>query len=114
LQNIKGKCFSCGSKDHSKADGNHDCKVCHHCKKTGYCSMVCFAKYMGKEKAMSMTQAPADQSQGNSRQSTNSTQQAQLQPQVTTKANATSTVPHPLQKQIEEIKKQIEVLYASF
>jgi hypothetical protein len=53
LQNMKGKCFSCRSKDHSKADGNHDHKVCHHCKKTGHHSMVCFAKYMGKEKATS-------------------------------------------------------------
>jgi hypothetical protein len=76
--------------------------------------MVCFAKYMGKEKAMSTSQAPADQSQGSSRQTTNSTQQAPSQPQATAKANATSTVPHPLQKQIKEIKKQIEVLCVSF
>jgi hypothetical protein len=111
---MKGRCFGCGSKDHAKADGNHDCKVCHHCKKTGHHSTVCFAKYMGKEKATSMSQALADQSQGNSGQSANSTQQAQLQPQATTKANATSIVPHPLQKQIEEIKKQIEALHVSF
>jgi hypothetical protein len=33
---MQGKCFGCGSKDHSKKNGNHECDVCNHCGKTGH------------------------------------------------------------------------------
>jgi hypothetical protein len=56
LQKMKGKCFGCGSSDHSKADGNHDRDICCHCKKKGHCSNVCFAKYMGKEAVVAIGQ----------------------------------------------------------
>ena len=48
LATMKGKCFGCGSKEHSKKDGNHEHDVCHHCGKAGHRSTVCIAKYMGK------------------------------------------------------------------
>jgi hypothetical protein len=110
---MKGKCFGCRSSDHSKADGKHNGDICCHCKKKGHRSNVCFAKYMGKEAVATTRQADqqAVQSQGNSAQSTSTTQQAQSQPQATASA---STSVHPLQKQIEEMCKQIKALKASF
>jgi hypothetical protein len=47
---MKGKCFGCGSDEHSKANGGHDREICHHCGKVGHHSNVCFDKYMGKPK----------------------------------------------------------------
>ena len=114
LKKMKGKCFGCGSSDHSKQDGHHERDVCNHCKKTGHRSTVCFAKYMGREKAAATSQAPADSNQGSSGQSANSTQQAQSQPQATASANATHAGTSALQKQIAEMQKQIEALKASF
>ena len=48
LKWMTGKCFGCGSKDHTKKDGHHERDVCNHCGKTGHRSTVCFSKYMKK------------------------------------------------------------------
>ena len=48
LKWMTGKCFGCGSKDHTKKDGHHECDVCNHCSKTGHRGPVCFSKYMKK------------------------------------------------------------------
>ena len=114
LKKMKGKCFGCGSSDHTKEQGNHRSNICNHCKKAGHCSTVCFAKFMDREKVLAMSQTQADSNQGSSSQSTNTTQQAPLQPQATAKANATSLGTSALQKQIAEMQKQIEALKASF
>ena len=76
--------------------------------------MVCFAKFMGREKVSAMSQTQADSNQGSSSQSANTTQQAPSQPQATAKANATSLRTLALQKQIAEMQKQIKALKASF
>ena len=47
---MAGKCFRCGSLDHTKKARNHDQEICHHCQKAGHHANVCFNKYMGKEK----------------------------------------------------------------
>ena len=114
LKKMKGKCFGCGSSDHTKEQGNHGSDICNHCKKAGHRSTVCFAKFMGREKVLATSQTTADSNQGSLSQSANTTQQAPLQPQVTTKANATSSGTSALQKQIAEMQKQIEALKASF
>ena len=114
LTKMKGKCFGCGSSDHTKEQGNHGSNICNHCKKAGHRSMVCFAKFMGREKVSATSQTTADSNQGSSSQSTNTTQQALSQPQVTAKANATSSGTSALQKQIAEMQKQIKALKASF
>ena len=111
---MKGKCFGCGSSDHTKEQGNHGSDICNHCKKAGHRSTVCFAKFMGREKVSAMSQTQADSNQGSSSQSANTTQQAPSQPKATTTANATSTGTSALQKQIAEMQKQIEALKASF
>jgi hypothetical protein len=45
---MQGKCYGCGSTDHTKKDGNHKHDVCNHCGKTGHRLPVCFTKYIGK------------------------------------------------------------------
>ena len=50
MKQMAGKCFRCGSSDHTKKAGNHDWEICHHCQKAGHRANVCFDKYMGKEK----------------------------------------------------------------
>ena len=45
---MNGKCYGCGSKDHTKKDGNHERDICNHCAKVGHRSNVCFTKYLGK------------------------------------------------------------------
>ena len=51
LKWMTGKCFGCGSKDHSKKDGDHIRDICNHCRKTGHRGPVCFSKYMKKPPA---------------------------------------------------------------
>ena len=50
LKDMAGKCFGCGSTDHTKKNGNHERKICHWCQRTGHRANVCFSKYMGQEK----------------------------------------------------------------
>jgi hypothetical protein len=33
---MKGRCYGCGSREHQKKDGGHECDVCNHCSKVGY------------------------------------------------------------------------------
>ena len=45
---MTGKCYRCGSKDHTKKDKNHKHDVCNHCQKAGHHSTVCFFKFVGQ------------------------------------------------------------------
>ena len=64
---MAGKCFGCGSMDHTKKNSSHDWEICHHCQKAGHRANVCFDKYMGKEKKAkaASTQQVASTSSGN-------------------------------------------------
>ena len=48
---MKGKCYGCGSTDHTKANRNHKQDICNHCRKVGHRSPVCQSKYLGKPAA---------------------------------------------------------------
>ena len=50
MKQMAGKCFGCGSSDHTKKNSGHDQEICHHCQKAGHRANICFDKYMGKEK----------------------------------------------------------------
>lgn len=47
-RDMRGRCYGCGSKDHTKAQGKHDREVCNHCSRTGHRAIVCMDKYLGK------------------------------------------------------------------
>ena len=60
---MRGKCFGCGSPDHTKKEGGHERDRCNHCKKVGHRSPVCMAKYLGKKvvaKAAASNEVPQD------------------------------------------------------
>uniref|UniRef100_A0A0W0FXJ8 Putative Gag protein n=1 Tax=Moniliophthora roreri TaxID=221103 RepID=A0A0W0FXJ8_MONRR len=48
---MAGKCYECGSIQHTKANGNHECEICGHCGQAGHCEAVCFDKWAGKPQA---------------------------------------------------------------
>jgi hypothetical protein len=58
---MQGKCYGCGSKEHTKKDGNHRWDVCNHCSKTGHRTPVCFTKYLGKAGQQSRANATAEE-----------------------------------------------------
>jgi hypothetical protein len=108
---MKGKCFGCGSTEHTKEKGGHDREICHHCGKTGHRSNVCFHKYMGKPKVKKANGTIQDSAQDSSK---TDGQQDNAQ-----KANATRAKPVQIDLQtlinkIEEQEKQIAALKASF
>ena len=98
LKWMTGKCFGCGSKDHTKKDGHHECDVCNHCGKTGHRSTVCFSKYMkkpGKDAAAAATTTESTPSSSTSTASAttnslakDSKQQADLLAQLMEKVKA--------------------------
>lgn len=47
-RDMRGRCYGCGSKDHTKAQGKHNHEVCNHCGRTGHRAIVCMDKYLGK------------------------------------------------------------------
>jgi len=58
---MKGKCYGCGDKGHTKKDGNHERDVCNWCQKVGHRGPVCQLKKMGKPakaKAAASTDSP--------------------------------------------------------
>ncbi|ESK80618.1 gag protein [Moniliophthora roreri MCA 2997] len=48
---MAGKCYGCGSTQHTKANGNHEHEICGHCGQAGHHEAVCFDKWAGKPKA---------------------------------------------------------------
>ena len=116
LQFMKGKCFGCGSTQHTKKDGNHEHDICNHCGKTGHRSPVCFNKYMGKP--ATAAKAAADTTSSTSTPngpSTSSTATAS----ATTNASAQGSKKQAdllaqLMKRLEEQQEEIKALKASF
>jgi hypothetical protein len=109
---MQGKCFGCGSKDHSKKNGNHEHNVCNHCGKTGHRSTVCFGKFMGTPKKAGVAAT------------TDSTDSSGT-PQASTSASATNTAPAKdsktqadllasLMEWVKAQEEQIKALSASF
>jgi hypothetical protein len=45
---MQGRCWGCGSKAHTKRDGNHERDMCSHCNRVGHRGGVCADKFMGR------------------------------------------------------------------
>ena len=113
---MEGKCFGCGSKEHTKKEGHHERDVCNHCRKMGHRSPICFTKYIGKPGKLASAATTSD--------STTTTNNSQTPPSSsTTSVSATALAKDSktqadllaqLMKQIEAQDAQIKALSASF
>jgi hypothetical protein len=117
MKHMQGKCYGCGSTQHTKKDGGHERDVCNHCGKVGHRSTVCFAKYVGKPGKSASAKATTD-----GMVSTPSTSSP-----AATAAASSSSKPSPakdnktqadllaqLMVKIQEQDEQIKALKASF
>ena len=50
MKAMRGRCFGCGQKGHSKRDGGHAGITCRYCARLGHYEHVCQDKYMGFER----------------------------------------------------------------
>src|ERR1700735_5049339 len=114
---MRGKCFGCGSPDHTKKDGGHERDICNHCKKVGHRSPVCMAKYLGKKvvaKAAASNETP-DGSKPTAPPPTATaaatTSKGKAPAQDT---NAQADLMAKLMAQVEEQSKELAALKASF
>jgi len=112
LQSMKGRCFGCRSKDHTKKEGNHDRDVCNHCKKVGHRTPVCFTKYIGKPGATLAKATTEDSGEGTSAavNATTSTAKPLVKKDKTTQGDILTQLMADMEKQ----KKELEALKASF
>ena len=109
LTTMKGRCFSCGSKEHNKKDGNHERDICHHCGKAGHRSMVCLSKYLGKPPAAKAAATETSTSGPNSNGPSTSSKAAAT---TSTPAKDNKTQTDLLAQLLERIKKQDEEIKA--
>jgi hypothetical protein len=118
MKSMQGKCYGCGSTQHTKKDSGHRRDVCNYCGKVGHRSTVCFTKYIRKPGKTASAKATT-----NGKDSTLSTSS---QPAATASAPSTSK-PLPakdnktqadllaqLMAKIQEQDKQIKALKVSF
>ena len=113
---MRGKCFGCGSPDHTKKDGGHERDICNHCEKVGHRSPVCMAKYLGKkvvQKAAASDEAPADNKPSSppAAKAATTTSKGKA-PAQDIKAQADLMA--KLMAQVEEQSKELAALKASF
>src|SRR6201996_7836589 len=111
---MKGKCFGCGSPDHTKKDGRHKKDICSHCKKVGHRLLVCMAKYMGKP---IVAKAAATEQTAASSSTTDSKGKASISattPVPAQHSKAQADLLAKLMAQMQEQSAQIEALKSSF
>ena len=109
MKQMAGKCFGCGSTDHTKKNGSHDREVCHHCQKAGHRANVCFDKYMGKEK-----KAKAASTQQAASTSSGQTQAASTSAPTSAPSSSQGELVKLLMEQQKALLEQLEALKSSF
>ena len=112
---MRGKCFSCGSPDHTKKDSGHERDICNHCKKVGHRSPVCMAKYLGKKvvaKAAASNETPNNSKPPPPAAKAAATTSKGKAPAPDIKAQADLMA--KLMAQVEEQSKELATLKASF
>ena len=110
---MKGKCYSCGSTDHTKANGKHKRDVCGHCKKVGHHSPICFNKYLGKTVAAKAAATDSTQTPSQTVAKANATVSATSKV-LAKDSKEQADLLAKLMAQVEAQKDQIEALKSSF
>ena len=116
IQFMQGKCYRCGSTEHSKADRKHEQDVCNHCKKVEHHSPVCMAKYLGKKvvaaKATASSESPPASSSTVPKEKAAVSATSNKAPATDSKAQADLLA--KLMAQVEVQSKELAALKASF
>ena len=112
---MRGKCYDCGSLDHTKADGKHERDICGHCKKVGHHSPICFNKYLEKPivaKATATEQAPEASSSSTAAKGKAAVSATSNAPATDSKAQADLLA--KLMAQVSAQSQELEALKSSF
>ena len=109
MKQMAGKCFRCGSLDHTKKARNHNQEICHHCQKAGHHANVYFDKYMGKEK-----KAKAASTQQAASTSSGQAQAALTSAPTPAPSSSQGELVKLLMEQQKALSEQLEALKSSF
>ena len=111
---MRGKCFGCGSPDHTKKDGSHDRDICNHCKKVGHRSPVCFSKYLGKPITAKAAATEQEESKASSSHAKGKASVSATTPAQAKDSKGQADLLAQLMAQIKAQSAEIEALKASF
>jgi hypothetical protein len=116
IKHMQGKCYRCGSTDHTKKDSNNEHDMCNHCGKIGHRLPMCFTKYIRKPVKGAKAAATSDGSTSTSKPPSSSTNtKASASTSTPTKNNTTQAdLLAELMKCIKVQDAQIKALEASF
>ena len=111
---MKGKCYGCGSPDHTKANRNHERDICNHCRKVGHRSPVCQSKCLGKPAAAKAAATEQEQPTPSTSMSKGKASVSATTPSPAKDSKGQADLLAQLMVQIKEQSAQIEALKASF
>ena len=111
---MKGKCYGCGSTDHTKANRNHERDIYNHCRKVGHCSLVCQSKYLGKPAATKAATTEHKQPTPSTSTPKGKVSVSATTPVLAKDSKGQADLLAQLMAQIKEQSTQIEVLKATF
>jgi len=114
MREMKGKCYGCGSKEHTKKDRNHNRDTCHHCGKTGHKAPVCFAKYLGKPKAAGAAATTENNDAPSSSSSSPPSKQSASATTQSAKDNKNADLLAKMAAQIKMLEAETSALKSSF
>jgi hypothetical protein len=119
MKHMQGKCYGCGSTQHTKKDRGHEQDVCNHCGKVGHRSTVCFAKYIGKPGKSASAKANTDgtvstPSTSSSQPAATASASSTTKPSLAKDNKTQADLLAQLMAKIQEQDEQIKALKASF
>lgn len=116
LRVMSGRCFGCGSKDHTKANGHHKNDVCDWCLRLGHRGNVCQDKFMGnprKTRAAATSERTLYDPSAPTPAPASSASLAPAESSSSATISASSDVINALLKQQEELTAQMDALKKS-
>jgi hypothetical protein len=106
---MRGKCFGCGSKDHTKKDGHHERDLCPYCKRVGHKETVCQDRFVGKPRKQKAAATVGSGEEG-SNTDIEMAEEASNDSEKGESVSATRTLLVELARQQKELAKKIDGL----